>query len=82
MATARVERSGEYRPAGGRPPLDPAAPVGSLSPKRQFRVPVELDVRLEVQARAEGRTVSDVLRSALEEYLAVRPVPRADDGLV
>lgn len=58
------------RATGGRPPLDPAAAPGQHSPVRQVRLPADLNDQLTAVAAAEHRRPSDVIRSALAEYLA------------
>ena len=40
------------------------------SPKRQVRLPAQLDAALMARAAAEGRRPSDVVRAALSAYLA------------
>jgi hypothetical protein len=49
----------------GRPSLSGAG----TSPKRQVRLPADLDAALEERARAEGRKPSAVMREAIENYL-------------
>ena len=51
---------------GGRPSM---SGLGA-SPKRQVRLPAQLDAAQIARAEAEGRRPSDVLRAALTEYLA------------
>ena len=53
----------------GRPTLDPDAP-GAHSPQWQVRAPRSLDTAMRAQARAEGRTLSDIVRDAATQYLA------------
>lgn len=60
---------GLARALGGRPSLTPAAPPGHRSPVRSLRLPRELSLQLDAQARREGRRPSDVIRDALVEYL-------------
>lgn len=57
----------EVRRAGGRPSLsgEPAR-----SPQIAFRVPAELRDRAAEVAKAEGKTVSQLAREALEKRLA------------
>jgi hypothetical protein len=62
---ALLERAG-----GGRPPLDPTAAPGQHSPVRQVRLPADLNDQLTAVAAAEHRRPSDVIRSALADYLA------------
>ena len=54
----------------GRRPLTDDAPAGEHSPRVSFRVPEQTRRRAEERARAEGRSVSDLAREALERYLA------------
>lgn len=71
-AAAAAERGRELleRATGGRPPLDPNAAPGQHSPVRQVRLPADLNEQLDVVAAAEHRRPSDVIRSALVDYLA------------
>lgn len=62
------------RALGGRPPLDPTAPVGQHAPKRQFRLTPDLDAQLDALAHAQDRNASDVLRDALTAYVATHPI--------
>jgi hypothetical protein len=55
----------------GRPSL---TGQGARSPQVTFRLPRELRAEAEAQAEREGKRVSDVARSALEEYLKKRKV--------
>jgi hypothetical protein len=55
---------------GGRPPLDPAAPIGARSPIRQVRLPATMNTELSELAAAEGRRASEIIREALAAYLA------------
>ena len=50
----------------GRPAL---GAVGQHSPRVSFRVPEHVRQRAERQAAAEGRSVSELAREALERYL-------------
>ncbi|MBA2694726.1 MAG: ribbon-helix-helix protein, CopG family [Actinobacteria bacterium] len=45
-------------------------PAAGHSPRVSFRVPEQTRRRAEERARAEGRSVSEVAREALERYLA------------
>lgn len=54
----------------GRRPLGAPASVGTHSPRVSFRVPEQTRRQAEERARAEGRSVSEVAREALERYLA------------
>lgn len=51
----------------GRPSL---TSPGAHSPALNLRVSTQTKARLEAQAEAEGRRQSDIVRDALEEYLA------------
>ena len=62
-----------WRPRRGRPSLD--ATVGEHSPRIAVRVPEALRDRAKVRAASEGRSVSEVVRSLLEEY-APGPLPK------
>lgn len=53
----------------GRPTLDPDAP-GAHSPQWQVRAPRPLDTAMRAQAKAEGRSLSAVVRDAASQYLA------------
>ena len=50
----------------GRPALGAA---GQHSPRVSFRVPAQVRRRAEQRAAAEGRSVSELAREALERYL-------------
>jgi len=54
----------------GRPPLGDDTPAAGHSPRVSFRVPEQTRRRAEERARAEGRSVSEVAREALERHLA------------
>ena len=51
----------------GRPTLESGA--GGHSPRIEVRVPPSLHRRVLAQAAADGRTVSQVVRSLLEQYV-------------
>lgn len=53
----------------GRPTLSPDD-EGEGSPQLSVRVPGQVRRRVEDRATAEGRKVSDVVRDAIEQYLA------------
>lgn len=72
-AAAEPGRALLERAGGGRPPLDPNATPGQHSPVRQVRLPADLNDQLTVRAAAEHRQPSDVIRSALVDYLAAHP---------
>jgi hypothetical protein len=71
-AAATYGRELLERATGGRPPLDPNAAPGQHSPVRQVRLPPDLNDQLTAVAAAEHRRPSDVIRTALTEYLAAR----------
>lgn len=54
----------------GRPSLSEAARPGEASPKVEARVPPALKRRLARHAGEHGRPAAEVVREALEEYLA------------
>jgi predicted HicB family RNase H-like nuclease len=54
----------------GRRPLGDDTSTAGHSPQVSFRVPEQTRRRAEERARAEGRSVSEVAREALERYLA------------
>lgn len=64
---ADPEQAETIRNLGGRPTLDPA---GAASVAWRLRVPSSLDERFRARVESEGRSFSDVLRTAAEEYLA------------
>jgi len=51
----------------GRPPLE--AGSDGHSPRIEVRVPASLHRRVRARAAADGRTVSQVVRGLLEEYV-------------
>lgn len=56
---------------GGRPNLGASRATGhGRSPRRQVRLPEELNKQLDSYATARGESVSDVIRDALTHYLA------------
>jgi hypothetical protein len=58
-------RKAKREPAkGGRPPLERGE-----SPRISYRVGKTLYRRAKSRARAEGRTLSEIARAALEEYV-------------
>lgn len=63
------ELAGEVlaRAGRGRPSLSPS---GARSPQLRLSVPAELRDRLHQRAEAEHRSVSTLVRDALEHYLA------------
>lgn len=54
----------------GRPSLN-GTPGGGASPKRQVRLPHDLDAALDARAARDGRQPSAIIRDALTEYLCV-----------
>jgi hypothetical protein len=54
--------------SGGRPSLSGKKRSGP-SPKRQVRLPIELDTALTNRARAEAKTPSELIRVAVAAYL-------------
>lgn len=60
-----------HRIITGRPSLSSRADgISGRSPKRQVRLPQDLNDWLETYADAHGQTVSEVMRNALERYRA------------
>lgn len=59
LVTAERQRIGPGRPSLGQ----------GESPRITYRVPPSLFERAKTKARAEGRTVSDIAREALQHYL-------------
>lgn len=72
-AAATAGRELLERSTGGRPPLDPNAAPGQHSPVRQVRLPPAVNEQLAAVAAAEHRRPSDVIRTALTDYLATHP---------
>ncbi len=58
----------EHAISGGRPSLSGKNSTGP-SPKRQVRLPMELDTALTNRARAEAKTPSELIRIAVAAYL-------------
>ena len=71
LATATSNDPAVVMPSrtGGRPSLDPTAAPGEHAKVRQVRLPAATNTALDAQATAEGRSVSQVLRDAVTEYL-------------
>jgi hypothetical protein len=68
-----------WSPRRGRPSLDSA--VGKHSPRVAVRVPEVLRSRATARAASEGRSMSEVLRRLLEDYVARGASPsRASDA--
>ncbi len=69
ITTEYAERASEEALQVARPGRPPLGATGQASPRVSFRVPEQTRRRAEHRARAEGRSVSDVAREALERYL-------------
>lgn len=65
--------------SAGRPPLDPNRQGVGRSPGRQVRLPHHLNNHLKEVAAAENRSVSEVIREAVNEYLGMRKEQKGDD---
>ena len=52
-------------PVPGRPSLGKG-----VSPRISYRVPVRLYTQVKARAKAEGRTVSEIARDALERFIS------------
>jgi hypothetical protein len=82
VTDADLERMAEEAEAGydlatlvphrGRPPLGRSA-TGEHAPRLVARVPVELRDQVAQRAAAEGKTVSEVMRALLQEYVDRAP---------
>jgi len=59
----------------GRPPLDQLVP--GVSPTVTFRITQRLHDAVQARAEAEGVSVSDIGRAALERYVRSKPRRRA-----
>lgn len=59
-----------WEPRPGRPRLDPNA--ADHAPRIAVRVPASLHARVASRAAAEGRSVSQVVRALLDEYVRGR----------
>lgn len=66
---AQAGRDMVARALGGRPPLDPNAPVGQHAKNRTVRLPGSLDARLVAVAARQNRRPSEVVRDAVTEYV-------------
>lgn len=69
------------RRASGRPRLDGAEASGIPAPRRQVRLPRDLSDRVDRLARQENRSPSDLMRTAISEYLARHEEDRAEQAL-
>jgi predicted transcriptional regulator len=56
------------RRAGGRPSIDPDPDASGAAPRRQVRLPRNLNTRLDNLAAEQGRSASDIMRDAIEAY--------------
>lgn len=66
----RREAAAMIAAAKGRPSLGSSQAEGTgRSPRRQVRLPHELNERLDSYAAAHGNTPSEVMREALERFL-------------
>lgn len=61
------------RKVGGRPSIDPNAPAGGHSPRRQVRLPRDISDRLDQLAANQKRSPSDVMREAISTYVTSHP---------
>lgn len=68
-AAARHGQEALERALGGRPSIDPVSERGHHSPKRQVRLPSDVDNALVALAAAQHRTLSAVMRDALADYV-------------
>jgi hypothetical protein len=58
-----------------------ARPATGITPKRHVRVPDGLWDAVKAKAEAEGRTITDVILTALHRYVSTPPKPPASpDG--
>ena len=64
-----AERAAEEALTIARPGRPALGNPGQHSPRVSFRVPEQIRRRAEQRAAAEGRTVSEIAREALERYL-------------
>ncbi len=60
-----------WKPRPGRPSLG-ASRIGEHSPRLATRVPAELRDEVAFYASAEGRSISEVIRTLLEGYVQQR----------
>lgn len=68
-AAAAQGRAALARALGGRPSIDPNAKPGQHSRTRQVRLPHDIDTKLDHLAAAQNRRPSEIMRTALAEYL-------------
>ena len=69
-AAAEHGRAALDRAMGGRPSIDPTARRGEHSRVRQVRLPAELDMKLDQRAALQHIRPSQIMREALQAYLA------------
>ncbi len=69
-AAAGHGRAALERATGGRPSIDPAAQRGKHSRVRQVRLPADLDPKLDQRAALQHTRPSQIMREALQAYLA------------
>jgi predicted HicB family RNase H-like nuclease len=69
ITTEYAERAAEEAMQLARPGRPPLGAARQESPRVSFRVPEQTRRRAEQRARAEGRSVSELAREALERYL-------------
>ena len=67
-ASSETVDAEEVRKLLGRPSLSGTNGAG-LSPKRQVRLPADLNAQLDARAAAEHRNASEIMRDALVMYL-------------
>ncbi|MGG7464785.1 ribbon-helix-helix protein, CopG family [Plantibacter sp. YIM 135347] len=67
-ASSETVDAAEVRKVLGRPSLSGTDGAG-LSPKRQVRLPADLNALLDARAAAEHRNASEIMRDALVMYL-------------
>jgi hypothetical protein len=65
-----LETDREVRWARRRPVGSPSLNGDGITPRVSFRVPSELYAAVQKRANKDRRTVSDIIREALERYLA------------
>lgn len=80
---AGIDLSGWIARPVGRPHLDPES--GEHSPRIEVRVPASLHRRVRERAAVDGRTVSQVVRNLLQDYVdaataSVATPPRRTSG--
>ncbi|WP_072691462.1 hypothetical protein [Rhodococcus marinonascens] len=68
-AAAEAGRALLARAHAGRPRLDPEAKPGTVSPKRQVRLPLAVSEQVDAIAQAQGRRAAEVMREAITLYV-------------